>query len=340
MRDMVALRCMAIASNLAFIAYGVLADLGPVLVLHLLLLPVNVGPAGRLARIDLDTMTRIDARPEIERRRRHLDHEVEPAGRPRHPQALPVPGDRPDRHQQRGQHAAAARAAGAVQRARAAIRERAPWAVERIAAHDAALRSGLRRHRALRRRPQPQQHRRRAQHDRSDQRGDVFAADRVSRRRQRRFHLHGAQLELRALACDVPRHPAEVRAARGTAARALRSADRRARPGAPGVADRLAHQARVLHRRIQLSRHEESGRRDPRAGRCERLRAAERRAALVPADRRRAARARQLHRLARPRRRLSVVLVPQDAGAVRRRRAGTPRSACSRRRCRSCTAAT
>jgi CRP/FNR family transcriptional regulator, cyclic AMP receptor protein len=42
MRDMVALRCLAIASNLAFIGYGVLADLGPVLVLHLLLLPVNV----------------------------------------------------------------------------------------------------------------------------------------------------------------------------------------------------------------------------------------------------------------------------------------------------------
>ena len=43
MRDMVPLRCVAIASNLAFIAYGALADLGPVLVLHLLLLPVNVG---------------------------------------------------------------------------------------------------------------------------------------------------------------------------------------------------------------------------------------------------------------------------------------------------------
>lgn len=42
MRDMVALRCLAIASNLAFIAYGALADLGPVLLLHLLLLPVNV----------------------------------------------------------------------------------------------------------------------------------------------------------------------------------------------------------------------------------------------------------------------------------------------------------
>lgn len=42
MRDMVALRCVAIASNLAFIAYGGLVDLGPVLILHLLLLPVNV----------------------------------------------------------------------------------------------------------------------------------------------------------------------------------------------------------------------------------------------------------------------------------------------------------
>ena len=41
MRDMVALRCLAIASNLAFIAYGAMADLGPVLLLHLLLLPVN-----------------------------------------------------------------------------------------------------------------------------------------------------------------------------------------------------------------------------------------------------------------------------------------------------------
>jgi hypothetical protein len=42
MRDMTALRGVAIASNLAFIAYGALAGLGPVLLLHLLLLPVNV----------------------------------------------------------------------------------------------------------------------------------------------------------------------------------------------------------------------------------------------------------------------------------------------------------
>jgi CRP/FNR family cyclic AMP-dependent transcriptional regulator len=42
MRSMRSLRWVAIASNLAFIAYALLAELGPVLVLHALLLPVNV----------------------------------------------------------------------------------------------------------------------------------------------------------------------------------------------------------------------------------------------------------------------------------------------------------
>lgn len=42
MRDMRWLRGVAIASNLAFIGYGALADLGPVLMLHLLLLPLNL----------------------------------------------------------------------------------------------------------------------------------------------------------------------------------------------------------------------------------------------------------------------------------------------------------
>jgi hypothetical protein len=56
MRDMTALRCMAIASNLAFIAYGALAGLGPVLGLHLLLLPVNV-----LRLVDAGRCTRRDA---------------------------------------------------------------------------------------------------------------------------------------------------------------------------------------------------------------------------------------------------------------------------------------
>ena len=42
MRGMVALRVLAIASNLAFIVYAVLAGIHPVLLLHALLLPMNV----------------------------------------------------------------------------------------------------------------------------------------------------------------------------------------------------------------------------------------------------------------------------------------------------------
>ncbi len=41
MRSMGALRVVAMSSNLAFIGYGYLGDLMPVLILHLLLLPVN-----------------------------------------------------------------------------------------------------------------------------------------------------------------------------------------------------------------------------------------------------------------------------------------------------------
>jgi len=41
MRSMSKLRLVALASNLAFIAYGYLDNLMPVLVLHALLLPVN-----------------------------------------------------------------------------------------------------------------------------------------------------------------------------------------------------------------------------------------------------------------------------------------------------------
>lgn len=42
MRDMPTLRLVAIASNLAFISYGLLAEIGPVLLLHTLLLPINL----------------------------------------------------------------------------------------------------------------------------------------------------------------------------------------------------------------------------------------------------------------------------------------------------------
>jgi len=41
MRGMVALRAVAIASNLAFMAYGWLVGIHPVLVLHMVLLPTN-----------------------------------------------------------------------------------------------------------------------------------------------------------------------------------------------------------------------------------------------------------------------------------------------------------
>ncbi|MFN3564826.1 MAG: hypothetical protein ACK4V1_02415 [Burkholderiaceae bacterium] len=42
MRDMAALRATAIASNVAFIAYGALAAVHPVPLLHVMLLPINV----------------------------------------------------------------------------------------------------------------------------------------------------------------------------------------------------------------------------------------------------------------------------------------------------------
>src|SRR6516164_8798925 len=41
MKDMVNLRIVAICSNIAFIMYGFLLDLPPVLILHVMLLPLN-----------------------------------------------------------------------------------------------------------------------------------------------------------------------------------------------------------------------------------------------------------------------------------------------------------
>ena len=42
MNDMVSLRIAALASNCAFLAYGVGLNLGPVIVLHGILLPLNI----------------------------------------------------------------------------------------------------------------------------------------------------------------------------------------------------------------------------------------------------------------------------------------------------------
>ena len=41
MKDMVNLRIVAICSNIAFIVYGIVLDLPPVLILHVMLLPLN-----------------------------------------------------------------------------------------------------------------------------------------------------------------------------------------------------------------------------------------------------------------------------------------------------------
>ncbi len=59
MSDMKALRLLAIGSNLAFIGYGALTGIGPVLLLHLVLLPVNLL---RLAQSGLPAGHR-DSRP-------------------------------------------------------------------------------------------------------------------------------------------------------------------------------------------------------------------------------------------------------------------------------------
>lgn len=59
MRSMCALRFVAIASNLAFIAYGYLGDLIPILVLHAMLLPMNIV---RLMELDLARTTKTSER--------------------------------------------------------------------------------------------------------------------------------------------------------------------------------------------------------------------------------------------------------------------------------------
>ena len=55
MGSMSALRWVAIASNVAFIAYGYLGNLAPVLLLHALLLPVNIYRLARLHSTHLRT---------------------------------------------------------------------------------------------------------------------------------------------------------------------------------------------------------------------------------------------------------------------------------------------
>ena len=55
MRSMRPLRLMAIASNIAFIAYAVIGNMPPILMLHSILLPMNIM---RLFQMDHDTAHR------------------------------------------------------------------------------------------------------------------------------------------------------------------------------------------------------------------------------------------------------------------------------------------
>jgi CRP/FNR family transcriptional regulator, cyclic AMP receptor protein len=52
------LRSIALASNVAFITYGYLANLTPVLILHAILLPVNAYRLGQLYWSELSTKVR------------------------------------------------------------------------------------------------------------------------------------------------------------------------------------------------------------------------------------------------------------------------------------------
>ena len=53
MKSMRPLRLIAIASNVAFIAYALMADMRPILILHSILLPVNIL---RLLQMELDPL--------------------------------------------------------------------------------------------------------------------------------------------------------------------------------------------------------------------------------------------------------------------------------------------
>lgn len=56
-REACVMRRLAVSTNLAFIGYGLLAALPPVLVLHLLLLPINLWRWAQACRLELRRST-------------------------------------------------------------------------------------------------------------------------------------------------------------------------------------------------------------------------------------------------------------------------------------------
>lgn len=66
MKTLLALRVVAIASNIVFAAYGALADLTPILLLHLLLLPLNLYRTWEQTRLMRRIEAALSAPPQVE----------------------------------------------------------------------------------------------------------------------------------------------------------------------------------------------------------------------------------------------------------------------------------
>ena len=197
------------------------------------------------------------------------------------------PATGPGGHEQRGEHPAAAGADRAARGAGARVRERPPRAVGGLAATTALFEASYDTIAQWLNAPEPAQHRDVPQHHRGDQRGDVLAAHRVPRRRQRRHHDDGAQLQLRPVVRDVPRDPAAVRAARGVPLARFDHRTGELDLDHLAVAGRRADQARLLHRRVELPRHQAAaGRSSARSPTRSGYRSRRRRAPVAAAGRR------------------------------------------------------
>jgi hypothetical protein len=97
-RDMRRLRLMALAANVAFIGYGAVAQIWPVLVLHLALVPVNLWRLNQAFRSDpgpsADGSWRADPGARVPRRRRRPLTWRTATSTPRRHAAPPAPSSR------------------------------------------------------------------------------------------------------------------------------------------------------------------------------------------------------------------------------------------------------
>jgi hypothetical protein len=82
MKTLIALRLVGIGSNIAFAGYGVIADLMPIVVLHLLLLPLNLYRAWEQLRLRRRIETALSAPPQVETLLPHMRERPMAAGTP------------------------------------------------------------------------------------------------------------------------------------------------------------------------------------------------------------------------------------------------------------------